>query len=67
MNKNSKMWKKNCIYVKIINCEISKSFEERGDTKMAEKKKRVVVKNTTGKKSLKATDERKKLEAKRRL
>lgn len=66
MNKNSKMWKKNCIYVKIINCEISKSFEERGDTKMAEKKKRVVVKNTTGKKSLKATDERKKLEAKKK-
>lgn len=32
---------------------------------MAEKKKRVVVKNTTGKKSLKATDERKKLEAKK--
>ena len=59
------MWKKNCIYVKIINCEISKSFEERGDTKMAEKKKRV-VKNTTGKKSLKATDERKKLEAKKK-
>ena len=66
MNKNSKMWKKNCIYVKIINCEISKSFEERGDTKMTEKKKRVVVKNTTGKKSLKATDERKKLEAKKK-
>lgn len=32
---------------------------------MAEKKKRV-VKNTTGKKSLKATDERKKLEAKKK-